>query len=328
MLMDPQPHGGLATSAIQDIERLWQVVMSELADASREAYTRDAEAFRLFLKAPSIRAAAASLISAGPVGGNAMIASFRMAQQEDGKAPATVARRIASLRRLVRVARILGFCSWTVEVRPPKVIALKDTAGPGPDRVASMMEAAQAQEDESKAARDTAILHLLYDLGLRRGEVAAIQFPRQVNVDGKGRGEVWIKGKGRSEPQPIPIGRGTADALRSWIAVRGDWEGALFVRLDNASPDDWREPLSGSAIYDLVRELGHKLGFRTRPHGLRHTAITQVLESTNGDMRTAKKFSRHQKFDMVERYDDNRKAVTAEVSTMLSEDLKRRRRPA
>lgn len=328
MLMDPQPLGGLATSALQDIERLWQVVMSELSDASREAYSQDAEAFRKFLEAPTREAAAAALLMAGPVGGNAMVARFRAALEREGKAPATVARRMACLKSMVRTARILGICTWMVEVRSPNRMILKDTRGPGPDRIGAMMEAAVIQEDQAKGKRDCAILHLLYDMGLRRGEVAAIQFPKQVEMKAGKGGALWIKGKGRREAQLISMGPETAAPLAEWIAVRGDWEGPLFIRMDNAEPANWRKPLTGRAIHYMVRGLALALGFSARPHGLRHSAITEVLDATNGDLRTTKKFSRHSSFDMVERYDDNRKELGAEVSTMLSKDLLRRRRPA
>ena len=43
-----------------------------------------------------------------------------------------------------------------------------------------------------------------------------------------------------------------------------------------------------------------------RPHGLRHAAITEALELTNGNVRAVVKFSRHRSISVVMKYDDAR----------------------
>ncbi len=51
--------------------------------------------------------------------------------------------------------------------------------------------------------------------------------------------------------------------------------GPLFVNLDRGHV---RRRLSGTGVYDLVREHGEAVGIRARPHGLRHAAITEALD--------------------------------------------------
>jgi phage anti-repressor protein len=73
-------------------------------------------------------------------------------------------------------------------------------------------------------------------------------------------------------------------ALVKWIEIRGKDPGALFC---NFHPSGQRTRLTGDGLYKLIRSLGERAGIRTRPHGLRHAAITQALDVTRGDLRAA-----------------------------------------
>ena len=48
-----------------------------------------------------------------------------------GSPPATIARRLASLRSVVKLARTLGRVTWTIDIASPKAEAYRDTRGPG-----------------------------------------------------------------------------------------------------------------------------------------------------------------------------------------------------
>lgn len=48
-----------------------------------------------------------------------------------GLALATITRRIAALRSLTHAARLIGIITWTLELPMPKVVAYRDTRGPG-----------------------------------------------------------------------------------------------------------------------------------------------------------------------------------------------------
>jgi integrase/recombinase XerC len=66
----------------------------------------------------------------------------------------------------------------------------RDTAEPGIDGTRAMLAKARAQEPV-KAAREVALIRLMFDLGLRRGEVASLDLS---DIDREGR-KLWIKGK-------------------------------------------------------------------------------------------------------------------------------------
>ena len=52
--------------------------------------------------------------------------------------------------------------------------------------------------------------------------------------------------------------------------------------------------------------MGKSIGKTVRPHGLRHAAITEALDRTNGNPREVMKFSRHKSIATVMVYDDQR----------------------
>jgi integrase/recombinase XerC len=80
-------------------------------------------------------------------------------------------------------------------------------------------------------------------------------------------------------------------------------------------------------VFRVVRDLGKKVDVETRPHGLRHEAITRALDRTNGDIRKVQRFSRHKDARTVLIYDDNRRDLGGEVAELVAEDYNLDPRP-
>jgi integrase/recombinase XerC len=80
--------------------------------------------------------------------------------------------------------------------------------------------------------------------------------------------------------------------------------GPLFLGLDRAHGG---HRLSDTSIYRIIRNLGKRAGLRARPHGLRHTAITDALDMTGGEVKKVQRFSRHKNLQTLLLYDDARK---------------------
>ena len=57
---------------------------------------------------------------------------------------------------------------------------------------------------------------------------------------------------------------------------------------------------------------------RVRPHGLRHAAITEVLDVTRGDFRSAQRFGRLAKADTLRHYDDNREDLGSWAARLIA----------
>jgi integrase/recombinase XerC len=165
-----------------------------------------------------------------------------------------------------------------------------------------------------------AILRALFELGLRRGEVSSLDVR---HFDRAGRG-LLVLGKGRSQRERLTVPEGTAQAIERWLAVHprrgpaGPPDGApLFVALNPAARG---KRLTGNGIYRVVRGLGEAIGIQARPHGVRHSAITRLLD-LGQDLRTVQRFSRHRSVQTVLKYDDNRQDLAGGLARRLAEDL-------
>jgi integrase/recombinase XerC len=229
-----------------------------------------------------------------------------------GLSPATVNRRLAALRSLVKLARTLGLVGWALEVEGLRAEPYRDTRGPGTDGYRRLLARLDGRADR-RARRDRAVVRLLYDLGLRRAEVCRLDV---ADYDPAGPA-VMVLGKGRSEKAQLTLPPATAAAIAAWLAVRpATASAALFVRTDRGGGGR----LDGSTVYRIVRGLGEKCGLRARPHGLRHSSITRVLDLSGGDIRAAQRFSRHKDVRVLERYDDSREDLAGQLARRLAED--------
>ena len=115
----------------------------------------------------------------------------------------------------MKLVRTLGLVPWTLEVGNVKAQPYRDTKGPGRDGFVLMLDALDKRKGH-KAIRDRAILRMLFDLALRRAEVAALDV-EDVDIEG---GTVAVMGKGRTEKIRLTLPPETQDAIiREWIAV-------------------------------------------------------------------------------------------------------------
>jgi integrase/recombinase XerC len=172
---------------------------------------------------------------------------------------------------------------------------------------------ALAARKTPKSYRDAAIIHLLFDRVLRRGEVASLNLEDLDARDSRLR----IRGKGQREPEWLTLAPATLSAIGDWLVFRGLEPGPLFFNLDRAMPQG---RLSTNGIYLIVRRLGRQAMQRpVRPHGLRHAGITCALDKTNGNLRAVAQFARHKRVETTIVYDDNRRDLGGAVSRLVSE---------
>lgn len=248
------------------------------------------------------------------------------AQQEDGKAPRTIHLRVTALRQAVRVGRSLGMTQLApddLKVRLPRIVNVRETEGPTPHQAAAMLRAAADNRDPVKAARDHAILALLTDVSLRRGELSSL------NVadfeDGEPARLMSVR-KGQRNRQPSTMPDETAAAVRAWLAVHptaADPTAPMFVGLAHTSSVGCR--LSGNSIYRVCRRLGKLVGVqgnRGRPHALRHAVATAAANLTNGDIVRVQRYLRHESPTTTSRYIDAAKDDRGEVSKAVARHLR------
>jgi integrase/recombinase XerC len=301
------------------VARLLDAWRASLSAATRMAYGRDVEFFARWSGAASAAAAISALLRGGKLAAEERVLAW-LASLRNHIGSATLHRRRAALRSVVRMAEGLGVVTWELTAplpRSDRPRSLRDTRGPGLPAVRAMRQVAAAQ-DAPKGPRDVALLGLLYALGLRRAEVCALD----VSDFDPAEQRIAIIGKGHSEPEWVTLPPETAAELQAYVGALGHAAaGPMFMSADRAHKGTGR--LTSSGLYRVVRKLGERAGVTlpVSPHRLRHSAITAALDGLHGDVRRVRQFSRHSKLETVMIYDDRRRDQAGEVAGLLASAL-------
>ena len=135
------------------------------------------------------------------------------------------------------------------------------------------------------AARDAAVLGVLYGAGVRRAEAAALDlsdFDREA-------GALRVVGKGNKERLAY-VRHGARDALDDWLALRGDAPGPLFWPVTKGGKLRPRR-LSAQAMLYVTRRRGQRAGVeRFSPHDLRRSFISDLLDA-GADLSTVRQLA-------------------------------------
>src|SRR5262245_47496296 len=210
--------------------RLHAAFLAGRSPHTLRAYAADLEAFTAYLGEPSPGTALSRLINLPAGEGNGLLFAYRAHMVDAGLTPATINRRLAAIRSALKLARTLGLTAWAPEIRGLKVEAYRDTTGPGLPGTRAMLAKARTQAP-LKAARDVALVRLMFDLGLRRGEVTGLDLE---DFEAKER-RLWIRGKGRAQKEARTLPEPTLAALSAWIDIRAHTvpsvQTAMFVGL-------------------------------------------------------------------------------------------------
>lgn len=220
--------------------------------------------------------------------------------------------KLGALSGIIKRMRWMGVIDYALQVEPIKAEKLKDTKGPGLKVIACMLRACDLT---AKGRRDACIVTLLYAMGLRRSELAGIDWPDHVDLTNN---RIIIRGKGRNENEYVKMPDEARKSVMEWVNLRGLTAGPLFVNLDERHE---RKRLSTTGIYNVIRSLGKQCGVDTHPHALRHSAITDALDATNGNLRAVAAFSRHKNVNILSIYDDRRKDAAGSIADTLSAAL-------
>jgi integrase/recombinase XerC len=134
-------------------------------------------------------------------------------------------------------------------------------------------------------------------------------------------GEIWVKGKGRSAKERFGLPRPTLEAIVEWLEAKGNPTGPLFTNFDRAHKCG---RLSASSVYRIVRALGERVGVQARPHGIRHSAVTEAIKhaAREGlDLSAVLAYSRHRDPRTLFSYRDAEGDAQASVSSAIANGL-------
>lgn len=282
-------------------------------ETTLKAYRADLENFRDYVGANSLTESAQSLIAATHGQANLIALEYKATMVKQGFKPTTINRRLSALRSLVQLANTLGMLSWKLEIKNEQVIPYRDTSGPGESNFQKMIDANWRQRNQHKAIRDHAILRLLHDLGLRRSSVVNLDLS-DIEIENK---RIWVTLKRRTEKKLKHLPDVTINALLQWIEIRDLNEGPMFTNFDHARKGS---RLTGHSIYRIIRNLGEQIGINTRPHGIRHTAITEAVKKArvNGiGLEEVTQFSDHKDVQTLMIYNDKERNVQGVLSNLI-----------
>ena len=172
----------------------------------------------------------------------------------------------------------------------------------GVDDAVRLAELYDPEADPWTESRDGAIVEVLYGCGLRVSELTGLDAQPSHTARGwidLDAGEANVLGKG-SKRRIVPLGSKAAEALRDWLAVRGDCAAitvaqvrdpqaaaALFISAKGVR-------MSSQAVWKLLRERSLKAGLAApvHPHMLRHSFASHVLQSSS-DLRAVQELLGH-----------------------------------
>ena len=246
------------------------------------AYRRDLAAL-LQLSAATSMAALAALAARD-------IRRYAMQLHSRGRSPRSIARSLSAWRSFYRWLCRNGLLPLNPcqGVRPPKRRHDLPKAL-SVDQAGALLknDLPTALATDLLGLRDQAMFELFYSSGLRLAELVSLDLDAGLDLVA---GEVTVTGK-RGKTRAVPVGSKALDALRAWLARRGEMAApdaaALFVSR------------RGTRISPRMVELRlarwaqlQGLGIKVHPHMLRHSFATHMLQSS-GDLRAVQEMLGH-----------------------------------
>jgi site-specific recombinase XerD len=200
--------------------------------------------------------------------GRDQIEGYLVALEDGGAKPATRAQRFRSLQQFFRWAVEAGELreSPMARLRPPNI---PDAPPPilRTEQLAALLRATEGRDFEAR--RDQAIIRLLLDTGMRRGELVGLSV-EDIDWD---HNVALVMGKGR-RPRGCPFGKRTAKALDAYLLTR-----ERHPRAD--LPNLWlghRGELGPTGVSQLLKRRAREAGIEhLHPHQFRHSFAHEWL---------------------------------------------------
>jgi len=221
---------------------------------------------------------------------------------------ASVKRKLASLRTFFKYLKREGI----VEKNPAKMVAIPKGGRDLPHTL-TVDEAFRFLDIPDAASplgsRDRAILEFLYSSGLRVGELTSLSLP---DLD-LGGGMVRVMGKGSKE-RLVPIGSKAVEALRSYLARRGE-----LMEKGKSAPqylflNHRGGRLSARSVGRMIKKYLLQGGIvkETTPHTFRHSFATHLLDA-GADLRGIQELLGHASLSTTQKYTHVSSAKLMEV---------------
>nr|WP_321461440.1 tyrosine recombinase XerC [uncultured Cohaesibacter sp.] len=287
----------IATSALRDMQGRWLKSLAaerRLSDATLEAYERDLDQFFTFLTG---HMGTVSDLGHFPDLRPADIRAFMADRRRHDISSRSLARSMAGIRSFVHFLEERGLASSAPfnAIQTPKY----SRSLPKPlseEKAKQLVDPSQSLSDEPwVTARDSAILLLLYAVGLRISEALSLT-PKTAPL--AGQDAITITGKGGKQRR-LPVLPVVQSALQHYLSLcpfELEMDAPLFRGVRGG-------PLNPRMVQKTVAAMRGALGLpdSATPHALRHSFATHLL-ANGGDLRTIQELLGHASLSTTQAY--------------------------
>lgn len=199
----------------------------------------------------------------------AAVTKFVLRSARESRRIGTAKLTVTHLKSLLRFLHARGAIDRDLSTCVPAVAGWRLAGVPAALEQSEIDRLLSAFDRSKTGLRDAAVVRLLLRLGLRAGEVAALNID---DVDWRA-GELSVHGKGRHQsrlPLPADVGCALAAYVRHGRPNARTRSLILRVKAPNTG-------MRAGAIIHVVRTALKRAGLTGSAHLLRHTAATQLL---------------------------------------------------
>ena len=234
----------------------------------------------------------------------------------DGYAPSTANRMLSALRGTLEQAWLLGQMSAEDYHRAAHLKPIIGETVPA-GRALSFEEISALLQDcindpRPIGRRDAAVITVMYSGGLRRAEVAKLDWS---DYDAENK-KLKVNGK-RSKQRTVYLAEGAIAALHDWLKIRGSGDGPLFVAINRGNNLVPGKSLTPQGIYYLLKSRAKRAGVKKfSPHDLRRTFVGDLLD-VGVDIAIVARMAGHASVNTTARYDRRPERAKQEAAKLL-----------
>ncbi|MEL4895203.1 tyrosine-type recombinase/integrase [Crocosphaera sp. Alani8] len=223
-------------------------------------------------------------------------------------APATAARKMCALRRVLKEAKRLGLMTgddYIACIDLPSIKESRKLRGRAltNDEIKSLMTVCE-NDPTDQGLRDAALIAILRGAGLRRSEAVKLELK---DFDPETRSLQVLGGKGNKD-RLVYLPESAISILDRWLKVRGYVDGALLCPIWKSGKIQYR-CMSSQAVLLIVQKRAEEAGVESfSPHDFRRTFCSDLLDA-GVDIVTVQKLAGHASPVTTAKYDRRGEAV-------------------
>jgi len=231
------------------------------------------------------------------------LSTIRNTLQEQGRSANTINLTLAGFKGVMKACFSLGLINGDQLMRLNDIKRIRGKRLPS-GRSLTVTEVKKlyrtcAKDNSSAGKRDYAIIAIMLATGIRRSEVIAI------NIDDYNTRTGLLNvqsGKGNKQ-RTAYINTECRKVVRQWLRVRFKQDGFLFNPTTKTGRIFQNKQLASHTIYEIIKHRAEQAKIELcRPHDLRRTFVTQLLEA-GVDINTTRQLAGHSDIQTTARYD-------------------------